>query len=97
MHSDAVPFQRMVFVCVNERDPELGVSCGPMGSAEIHRLIKEGVKARGLAAKVRVCRSGCLDRCAKGPNVMVFPEQWWFHGVTVEDVPEIVDRVTQGL
>lgn len=97
MHQDAVPFQRMVFVCVNERDTALGVSCGPRNGAEIHRLLKEGVKSLGKAARVRVCRSGCLDRCAKGPNVMVFPDRIWFHDVTEADVPAILDRIVEGL
>jgi len=97
MQEETVPFQRMVFVCVNERDPGLGVSCGPRNGVEIHRLLKEGVKSLGKAAKVRVCKSGCLDRCAKGPNVMVFPDNLWFHGVTEADVPAILERIVEGL
>lgn len=97
MQEGIVPFQRIVFVCVNERDASLGVSCGPRNGAEIHRLLKEGVKALGKAAKLRVCRSGCLDRCAKGPNIMVFPDNWWFYDVSEEDVPAILEKITSGL
>jgi len=83
MQEGIVPFQRIVFVCVNERDASLGVSCGPRNGAEIHRLLKEGVKALGKAAK--------------GPNIMVFPDNWWFYDVSEEDVPAILEKITSGL
>ena len=34
----------------------------------------------------------CLDQCANGVAVVVYPEATWYGHVTVADVEEIVDR-----
>jgi (2Fe-2S) ferredoxin len=39
-----------------------------------------------------VVRSGCLDVCAFGPNMMIWPEGVWYMKVTKTDVPQIVDN-----
>jgi len=44
-----------------------------------------------IKGKVRVVRSGCLDVCAFGPNMMIWPEGLWYMKVTKTDVPQIVD------
>ena len=54
---------------------------------------KSRVKAAGLAGvgKVRVNKAGCLDRCAAGPVVVVYPEAVWYTFVDNHDIDEIVD------
>jgi len=44
-----------------------------------------------LQGKLRVARSGCLDVCAFGPNMMIWPEGLWYMKVTKEDIPQIVE------
>ncbi len=41
--------------------------------------------------KVRVNRAGCLDRCAEGPVLVVYPEAVWYTYVDQEDVDEIIE------
>ena len=41
---------------------------------------------------MRANAAGCLDACAYGPSVVVYPEGVWYGHVRVEDVPEIVER-----
>lgn len=41
---------------------------------------------------VRANASGCLDACEFGVSVVVYPEGIWYGGVTVDDVPEIIDQ-----
>ena len=41
-------------------------------------------------AAVRVNKSGCLGQCGHGPVICVYPENVWYAGVRIEDVPEIV-------
>ena len=94
MDQARVPFQRIVFVCINER-PAGEACCLAGGSQAIFEALKERVAAAGLKGRVRVSRSGCHDVCAQGPSVMVFPEYRWFHHVTAEDVPEILAFVRQ--
>ena len=39
---------------------------------------------------MRANTSGCLDACEFGASVVVYPEQIWYGGVTVDDVEEII-------
>ncbi len=41
--------------------------------------------------KVRMNRAGCLDRCAEGPVLVVYPEAVWYTYVDQEDVDEIIE------
>lgn len=52
--------------------------------------MKEAAKAAGLKGRVRVNAAGCLDQCARGVTVVVYPEAVWYGGVTLADVDEIV-------
>jgi (2Fe-2S) ferredoxin len=57
----------------------------------VRDAMKKEIKQRGLRGLVRANQSGCLDACAFGPSVVVYPEGVWYGGVTVEDVPEIIE------
>jgi (2Fe-2S) ferredoxin len=51
------------------------------------------VKALGLAGpgKVRINQAGCMDRCAQGPTVVVYPEGVWYTYAGQRDIDEIID------
>ena len=93
-----VPYKRMLFVCTNVREGEAacgnaerGESCG----FKLVEKLREEVKKRGLKAKIRVAKSGCMDLCARGPAVMVFDEQGDYTAlfrVSQEDLPKIVEK-----
>ncbi|MCG8420841.1 MAG: (2Fe-2S) ferredoxin domain-containing protein [Proteobacteria bacterium] len=86
-------FQRHLFVCLNERAPgHPRGCCKHKGSEEVRNKFKREVSARGLRGIVRANKAGCLDQCEHGVTVVVYPEQVWYGGVTVEDVSEIIDR-----
>lgn len=53
---------------------------------------KKQVADRGLKGVVRANKAGCLDQCESGVTVVVYPEQVWYGGVTVDDVSEIMNR-----
>ena len=96
MRQDRVPYKKILFVCVNRR--ATGESCcAERASEPIAESLKARVKALGLGREVRVSKSGCQDVCAKGPNVMVFPDYVWYHGVTEADVGRIIEDVTRGI
>jgi (2Fe-2S) ferredoxin len=85
-------FEHHVFVCENQRDPaDPRGSCGAKGSAAIRKALKDELARRGLEKRVRANAAGCLDSCADGPTVVVYPEGVWYGHVRVEDVPEIVE------
>ena len=86
-------FRRHVFVCENRRpaDDPRG-SCACKGSEAIRAALKAEIKRRGLKGAVRANAAGCLDACAHGPSMVVYPEGVWYGHVQVADVPEIVER-----
>jgi (2Fe-2S) ferredoxin len=79
-------WEKHVFVCTSGKYcPEVdGDGLG------VHAAFKRQVKAAGLADRVRVNQSGCLDQCGHGPMVVVYPETVWYWGVQPQDVEEIV-------
>lgn len=85
-------FRLHVFVCENRRpeDDPRGC-CSAKGSVEIREALKAELKRRGLK-DIRANSSGCLDSCAQGPTIVVYPEGVWYGHVRVEDVPEIVEE-----
>ena len=65
--------------------------------ARLREQLKEAVKKEGLSAGVRVSRSGCLDLCQDGPNVLLMPDNKWFSGVAAGDLETIVREARKGL
>ncbi len=86
------PFVAHIFVCINDRGGERK-SCADNNSPLIRKLIKEEVNKRGWKGKVRVSQSGCMGLCAKGPNVMIYPQKIWFSEVSKDDIDEILSKV----
>ena len=41
---------------------------------------------------VRANKAGCLDHCALGPSVVIYPEGVWYTVKTESDVTEIMER-----
>jgi (2Fe-2S) ferredoxin len=86
-------FQRHVFVCVNERPAGNPKGCCKSKGAEAVRDdLKKRMAALGLKGTVRANNAGCLDQCSQGVTVVVYPEQVWYGGVTLADVPELLER-----
>ena len=96
MEQRRVPYQKILFVCINKRAPG-EICCSHRNSEAVAAALKARVKALGWSRVVRVSKSGCQDLCAKGPNVMVFPDYVWYHGVTPDDVERIVQDTIRGL
>lgn len=87
-----------LFVCVNQRpDGTPKGSCAARGSVQLHALLKEKLKARGLAElEARACSCSCLDACWVGPVIAVSPEDYFYGRVELSDVDEIVDSIERG-
>ncbi|MBI3119276.1 MAG: (2Fe-2S) ferredoxin domain-containing protein [Candidatus Hydrogenedentes bacterium] len=93
MEQKSLPYEKIVFVCTNQRAPGERVCCAGRGSIDLHAKLKELVKARGLRTRIRVSKSGCMDRCEFGPNIMVFPDNVWYSAVTEADLEAIVEKL----
>lgn len=85
-------YERHIFFCLNQR-PSGEDCCANHKAQDGFDRCKAQVKAAGLAGpgKVRVNKSGCLDRCAAGPVAVVYPEAVWYTYVDAQDIDEIVE------
>ncbi len=86
-------FKYHVFFCQNQRAP--GESCcNNHGATEMQTYAKDRVKALKLngPGKVRINKAGCLDRCNKGPVLVIYPQAVWYTYVDKEDIDEIIDE-----
>lgn len=84
-------FEKHIFVCENkrpERDPK--GCCANKKSPEVRALFKKRLKELGISSSVRSNAAGCLDACEYGITIVVYPEQVWYGGVTLDDVEEIL-------
>ncbi len=86
-------YQRHLFFCCNQR-PGGDTCCNNHGASAMRDYAKQRLKALGLTGKgkVRVNRSGCLDRCEEGPCIVVYPEAIWYTYVDKSDIDEIIDE-----
>jgi predicted metal-binding protein len=89
METVKASFKKYLFVCENKRDE--GACCGAPGE-RLREKLKAAVQEKGLSRFIRVSRSGCLDVCAEGPNVLLMPDNIWFKHVSENDVEEIIEK-----
>ena len=85
-------YQHHVFFCLNQRENG-EACCADKGAEAAFDHMKARVKKLGLSGegKVRINRSGCLDRCAQGPLMVIYPQAIWYTFVDNADIDEIVD------
>ena len=85
-----------VFFCCNQRDGGR-VCCNDKGASGLRDYAKRRVNELGLAGrgKVRINQAGCLDRCADGPCIVVYPEEIWYTYVDAHDIDEIIEEHLQ--
>ena len=86
-------FTHHIFVCCNTRDPAHPRGCcDPERSEALRNQFKIELKKRGLKGIVRANTAGCLDQCEHGPNLVIYPQEIWYGGVRIEDVPRIIEE-----
>jgi (2Fe-2S) ferredoxin len=84
-------FQKHVFICTNQKDAPKK-SCGTEHGKALVEAFKQDLTARGLQKTIRAQGTGCLDACAFGPTVVVYPEGTYYGNVQLSDVAEIVEK-----
>lgn len=100
MDQSPPPFETMVFVCTHQRAPGERVACANAGRDGLELLegLRKLVQEKGLAGKVRICKSGCMDRCEEGPNLMVIPSQGqpvWIKNAAKDNIETIYSIFTK--
>ena len=81
--------QKHVLVCT-------GDSCGPQGGAEVRDALKQALRDRGLRKLYRDGECTCMGLCRDGVNAVIWPEGTYLAGLTVADVPRLVDYLAAG-
>ena len=91
--SDMSYYKHHVFFCTNKRD-DGRQSCGDLNSGPMRDYGKKRIKELGLSGegKIRINTAGCLDRCEKGPVVVIYPEEVWYSFVDKDDLDEIIEE-----
>lgn len=86
-------FSHHVFFCTNLRDGDRQ-SCGQCNAQSMRDYVKKRIKELGLSGqgKIRVNSAGCLDRCEKGPVIVIYPEETWYTYVDKDDLDEIIEK-----
>ncbi|MDM8557463.1 (2Fe-2S) ferredoxin domain-containing protein [Candidatus Parabeggiatoa sp. HSG14] len=80
-----------VFFCTNQRAK--GERCCQNHDAKAMRdYLKKRTKKLGIVGKgaVRANTAGCMDRCKKGPVLVVYPEGVWYTYKNQQDIDEII-------
>ena len=82
-----------VFFCTNLRE-DGSQSCEQCGALAMRAYLKGRAKELDIAGagKVRINTAGCLDRCAEGPVLVVYPDAVWYTYVDREDLEEILQE-----
>lgn len=83
-------FKKHVFICANDK-PDGKKCCGSANGMLLVDAFKEELKVHQLHIDIRAQRAGCLDVCAFGPALVVYPEGVFYGKVTLNDVKEIVE------
>ncbi len=78
-------FRSNVLVC---NDPE----CIGKGSGKILDTLLAELDKKGLAEEVKVMDTPRIGDCDKGPEILVYPEGYHYVGLTVEDIPFLVEE-----
>jgi (2Fe-2S) ferredoxin len=70
--------------------------CAQKGANDVAGRLRLDVIRRGLDAEILVNNCGTIDLCDIGPNIVVYPDNIIYRGVTVKDIPEIVEYLKGG-
>lgn len=86
-------YQYHLFFCTNQRDG--GKACcqdhDALAMRDYAKTRTKELKLAG-AGKVRVNNAGCMDRCAQGPTLVVYPEGIWYTYKNKADIDEIIQE-----
>lgn len=88
--------RKHIFVCINKRENNPKSCCFPKGGLDVQKRFKQCLAELNLSLDVRANKAGCLDACQHGVSVVIYPDQIWYGGVTVEDVDEIIEKSVIG-
>jgi (2Fe-2S) ferredoxin len=81
--------KRHVLVCTASH-------CAQKGANDVIGKLRLEIVRRGLDAEILVNNCGTIDLCDIGPNMVVYPDNLIYRGVTVKDLPDIIEFLKGG-
>jgi len=78
-------FRSNIMICA-------GTSCVSNGSLKIGEAFEAELIKHNLQNEVKVVLTGCNGFCAKGPVIVVYPDDIFYHQVKPEDIPSLVEE-----
>ena len=78
-------------MCINRRYRSDQSSCAARGSLKVAKAMDDGIRHRRIALATEHLH--CLGQCTKGPAMRLTPGGEYFLGVTLADVPGLLDRL----
>ena len=73
-----------------------GTTCLGLGNRELVKAFEGEIRKKSLQDKVDVIMTGCHGFCARGPNVVIYPEEICYLEVKPEDAAEILSETIVG-
>jgi (2Fe-2S) ferredoxin len=85
-------FEKHVFCCINKRpDSNPKGCCSLKNSEKLQTELKLKIRDLKLCKKIRINKSGCLDRCELGPVMVIYPEGVWYSFKNSKDIDDILN------
>jgi (2Fe-2S) ferredoxin len=81
--------KRHVLVCTASH-------CTQKGAMDVVGRLRLDIVRRGLDTEILINNCGTIDLCDIGPNIVVYPDNVILRGVTVKDLPEVVEYLRGG-
>jgi (2Fe-2S) ferredoxin len=78
-------FRSHILVCM---DP----LCQSKGAIALLETMRNELTLQGLTDEVRIMEISRIGGCAKGPEILVYPDEVHYVGLTVQDVPHLVSE-----
>ena len=70
--------------------------CAQKGANEVIGKLRLDIVRKGLDTEILINNCGTIDLCDVGPNMVVYPDNVIYRGVTTKDLPEIIAYLRGG-
>jgi len=70
--------------------------CAQKGANDVAGRLRLEIIRKGLDTQILVNNCGTIDLCDIGPNIVVYPDNIIYNGVTIKDIPEIIEHLKGG-
>lgn len=82
-------YHRHVFLCTGPN------CCSSEDGLRAWEELKKQLKEHNLLGGTNACyrtKVSCLRICVQGPTLVIYPEGTWYHGMTAERIPRLVQQ-----